>query len=138
MQLLFGVQVVEALENLAQDDGDVHLLEMAGLHEVERRAAAKVLHDDPQFGALQIGAVVLGDVGRVALRENHDLLLNVLDLVLGLLQVDDLDGDHLLAAIVDALEHLAERAFAYSLLLGEDLLRIGFLAWRAGKGERGC
>ena len=105
----------------------MHLLEMAGLHQIERRSAAQILHDNPQLGALQVGAEVLGDIGRVALREHHDLLLNVLNLIFGLLQIDYLDGYHLLAAIVDALEHLAERTLADSLLLREDLLWVRFL-----------
>ena len=37
----------------------------------------------------------------LALREHRDLLLDVLDLVLGLLEVDDLDGDHILGLVVN-------------------------------------
>lgn len=37
---------------------------------------------------------------RVALRENSDLLLDVLNLVLCLLQVNDLHGDNLLGPVV--------------------------------------
>lgn len=74
---------------------------------------------------LQVGAVVLGDEGAVALAQDRDLLLNVFDLVLRLLQVNDLYRHHLLGAIVDALEHLAERALANALQLGEQLLGIG-------------
>ena len=44
---------------------------------------------------LEIRAEVLGDVGRVTLREDRYLLLNVLNLVLGLLQVHYLDGHNL-------------------------------------------
>lgn len=57
---------------------------------------------------LQIRAKVLGDVGAVTLTEDCDLLLNVLDLILGLLQVDDLDGNNALCTIVDTFEHLSE------------------------------
>ena len=76
---------------------------------------------------LEVGSVVAGDEGTVALREHHDLLLDVLDLIFGLLQVDDLDGHDQLGALVDALEHFAERALADTLLLGEDELRVDFL-----------
>lgn len=55
---------------------------------------------------LQIGAVVLGDVQTVALTEDRDLLLDVLDLVLGLLQVNGLYGDDALCAIIDSFKHL--------------------------------
>lgn len=47
VQLALRVQVLEAFEHFAQDDADLHLVEVARLHEVERRAAAEVLHDDP-------------------------------------------------------------------------------------------
>lgn len=74
---------------------------------------------------LQVWAVVLGNKGAVALAQHGDLLLDVFDLVLRLLQVYYLDGNHLLCAIIDALEHLAERALADPLQLGEQLLRVG-------------
>lgn len=57
---------------------------------------------------LQVGAVVLGDVRTVALTENRDLLLDVFDLIFGLLQVDCLYGHNALCAIIDAFEHLSE------------------------------
>lgn len=68
VELPLGVQIVEALQHLPQDDGDVHLLEESSLHQVQRRPAAKVLHDDPQLRSFQIRAEVLGDERRVALR----------------------------------------------------------------------
>lgn len=88
---------------------------------------------------LQVRAVILGDKGAVALAQHRDLLLDVFDLVLRLLQVDGLDGHHFLGAIVDAFEHLAERALANALQLGEQLLRVGFgvLAVMGGGGGRG-
>lgn len=57
---------------------------------------------------LQIRAEVLGDVGAITLTEDCDLLLNVLNLILGLLQVDDLDGNDALCTIVNTFEHLLE------------------------------
>jgi len=48
-----------------------------------------------------------------------NLLLDVLNLILGLFQVDDLDGHHLLRPVVQALVDLAERALADPLLLRE-------------------
>lgn len=57
---------------------------------------------------LEIGAVVLGDKGAVTLAEDSDLLLDVLNLVLGLLQVDDLDGHHLFSAVIDAFVDFTE------------------------------
>lgn len=58
---------------------------------------------------LQVRAVVLCDVGTVALTEHRDLLLDVLDLVLRLLQVDRLDGNNALSAIVDTFKHLQDK-----------------------------
>lgn len=87
---------------------------------------------------LQVWAVVLGDKGAVALAQHCDLLLNVFDLVLGLLQVYNLDGHDLLGAIIDAFEHLAKRTLANPLQLGEQLLRIRFdiLRWRREEGRQ--
>lgn len=85
-----------------------------------------LLHAAGRVTHLQVGAVVFGDEGAVTLAQHRDLLLDVLDLVLRLLQVDDLDGHHLLRAIIDAFEDLAERALADALQLGEQLLGVGF------------
>lgn len=41
------------------------------------------------------GPVVFCDERRVALRQHHNFLLDVLDLIFGLFQVNDFDGDHL-------------------------------------------
>jgi hypothetical protein len=43
---------------------------------------------DPELGALQKAAKVAGDVVRVELGKDLDLLLDVVDLVLGVLEVD--------------------------------------------------
>lgn len=50
----------------------------------------------------------LGYVGRVELGEDSDLLLDVFDLVLGTLEVDDLDRDGLLRTLVVPLVDLSE------------------------------
>ncbi len=76
---------------------------------------------------LEVGPVILGDERRVTLRKHHDLLLDVLDFVLCLLQVNDLDGHHLLIAVVHALVDLSEGAFADPLLLREHELWVNAL-----------
>ena len=53
MELALRVQVFQALEHFAEDDGDLHLVEIAGLHQVQRRTAAQVLHNDPQLRLLR-------------------------------------------------------------------------------------
>jgi len=125
VNLALCVQVVEAFEDLADYYGDVGLFEGPGLHEVEGRASAQILHDDPELGALEEGTVVLGDVDALTLGEDLDLLLNVLDFVFGLFQVDDLDSDNAVIVQVDSLENLAEGAAPDLLLLGEAFLRVG-------------
>lgn len=73
---------------------------------------------------LQVGAIVFGDKGAVALAQHSYLLLNIFNLVLSFLQVNDLDGHHFLSPIVNAFEDLAERTLANALQLGEELLWI--------------
>jgi hypothetical protein len=53
VELHFAVQIVESLQNFSEDDLDVALLELAGLHQVQGRPAAQVLHDDPELRALE-------------------------------------------------------------------------------------
>lgn len=161
MEFAFGVKVLQALEHFAEDDGDLHFVEIAGLHQVEGRTAAQVLHNDPQFRLLrgktnqifdfflyfengnnkmmrgqiklnipfyfEVGSVITSDVRAVALRQHHDLLLNVFDFIFGFLQVDDFNSHNLLRPVVDAFKHFAERALADALLFREDQFRIHFL-----------
>lgn len=61
---------------------------------------------------LEIGSIILGDVGTVTLAQHCDLLLNVLYLVLSFFQINDFYGDHFLSPIVNAFEHLAKRALS--------------------------
>ena len=86
---------------------------------------------------LQVGAIVPGDVGTITLAEHRNLLLNVLNFILSLLQIDDLDSNHLLGAVVDPFIHFTKRSFADPLQLGEQLLRIhpGVLNQRAEMGK---
>jgi len=76
---------------------------------------------------LEVRSVVACDEGTVALGEDHNFLLDVFDLIFGFLQVNDFDGDDLLRPVVDAFEHLAERALADPLLLCKYQLRIHLL-----------
>lgn len=74
---------------------------MAGLHEVGAAPTGAKLHDDPQLGALGVGAIVLCDVGRLQFGQDGDFLDNVLDLILGALYVYNLDGDGLATLLLD-------------------------------------
>ena len=102
MQLLIRVQVIQAQKQLLQYDSNIVLPDQARLHQVGAAPAGAELHDDPQLGALGIGSVILGHVGRLQLRKDGDLLDDILDLILGALDVDDLDGHGLARPLVDA------------------------------------
>ena len=110
VDLPLRMQVIEALERLAEDRRDLALVvDVSGIHDVENRAAIDVLHNEPQLGAVDVRTIVLGDVRRVALRHHSNLLLDVLDLVLGLLEVHHLHGDRVIRLTVHAAEDGAER-----------------------------
>ena len=92
---------------------------------------------------LEIGTKVLGDVRRVTLAEDHDLLLDVFDLILGFFEINNFNSNnlnhvisdsyspiclfHLLGSVIDSLEDLPEGSLANPLLLGEHYLGIHFL-----------
>lgn len=75
---------------------------------------------------LQVGSVIFGYVGTVALTQHCDFLLNILDLIFCLLQVNDFYGDYFLSPIVNAFEHLAEGALPDFLQFGKKLFWICF------------
>lgn len=85
---------------------------------------------------LEIGSIILGDVGTVTLAQHCDLLLNVLYLVLGFFQINDFYGNHFLSPIVNAFEHLAKRALPNFLQLGKKLFWVCFQVLR-GKRKGG-
>lgn len=85
---------------------------------------------------LEIGSIILGDVGTVTLAQHCDLLLNVLYLVLGFFQINDFYGNHFLSPIVNAFEHLAKRALSNFFQLGKKLFRVCFQVLR-GKRKGG-
>jgi hypothetical protein len=55
------------------------------------------------------------------LRQHCDFLLNVFNLVLGLFQVDDLDGDNLLCLIVDSVAKTRSRGETVVLVVVDRL-----------------
>lgn len=93
MDLAGAVQIVETLEQLFHDHGNVLLLHRPGLEQVETTAATEVFHDDPQLGAADEGSAVAGDVGGVAGGEETDLLLDLANVIVAAFEVDVLDGD---------------------------------------------
>lgn len=74
-------------------------------HQSANTAPTAEIHNDPQPMPQQVAPVEGRDVGRIPgleLREQRDLLLDVLDLVVVLVEVERLDGDGLLGFVVDA------------------------------------
>jgi hypothetical protein len=104
MELLIGVQVVKPKQQLPHNNGNVVLPEQTRLQQISAAAPGAELHDDPELGAPCVGAMVLGDVGRLQLGENGNLLYNILDLVDRTLNIDNLDGNGLTGSLVDAVE----------------------------------
>ncbi len=102
MQLLVVMQVIQTHQQLPHDDGDVVLRDQAGAQQIAATPAGAELHDDPEIGSLEIRAMVLGDVGRAEFGQDGDLEDDVLNLVLGVLDIDDLDGDRFACSLVDA------------------------------------
>ncbi len=102
MQLLVRVQVLQTKKQFADNDGNVVFSDQAWFHEVCAAATRAKLHDDPQLGALGVRAIVFCDVGRLQLRQDGNLLDDVLDLILGALDIDDLDSNGLTGALVHA------------------------------------
>lgn len=88
------MEIIEAEEEFAADDGDVGLGEDAGFEEVEAGAAGEVFHDDPEFVGDDEGAVVAGDVFGVALGEVGDFLLDLGDVVVGVFEICCAEGQH--------------------------------------------
>lgn len=84
---------------------------------------------------LQIGSIVFGYIWAVALTQHCDLLLNVLYLIFSFFQINDLYGNHFLSPIVNAFEHLTERALSNFLQLGKKLLWIRFEVLRKRRKE---
>ena len=104
VQLLVGVQIVKAQQQLPHDDGDIILADHAGLHEIGAAPAGAELHDDPKLGALGIGTIVLRDIWGLEFRQDGDFLDDILDLILSAFDVDDLDCYSVPSAFVDPAE----------------------------------
>lgn len=76
---------------------------------------------------LEIWSKVFRDEWTIALREHHDLLLDVFDFIFGLLEIDYFYGNNLLRSVVNSFEYFAETSFANSFLFSEYQLRINLL-----------
>jgi hypothetical protein len=122
VQLLVVVEVFQAEEQLPHNNGNIILANVAGLHEVGTASTRAELHDDPQFGALGVGAIVLCDVGRLQLGQDGNLLDNILHLVFGIFYVNDLDGNGLAAFLVDTKQDECQPVFLSLSRAGYDTI----------------
>jgi hypothetical protein len=120
------VQIAESDEDLSDYDRDVFLFEAAVLrrfHERENASALGEFHDNPDARSIEVAAKVLCYVGSIAeLGQEGDLALDVADIVVGGVEVDDLEGDNVAGGDVPSLVYGAIRAFAYSLETLEELV----------------
>lgn len=79
------VHVLDSDEQFTCDDAEVSFFDTACLHESAHTASSTVLHDDPQTRAVEIRAMVAGDVfcvGELELAQQLNLMLDLLDVVL--------------------------------------------------------
>jgi hypothetical protein len=106
------MQVLQPHQQLLYNDCNIVLGNVSRLHQVGTAPAAAKLHDNPQVRALEIGAKVLGDVGRVEFGQDADFLNDVVDFVLCVFDVDDLDRNGRAGTLVDAFVDFAEGASA--------------------------
>lgn len=96
------MEVSKSTQHFAHDDCDVTLVKRPELEQIRDSAAAKVAHDDPKFLLFEKRAIVFDDVGAIELREEEHFLLDALQVVLGLLEIDDLDRDDLPCRLLPA------------------------------------
>ena len=110
------------------------MLKLHVLYNTYQLAAKTFLANIPDERTFKIGSIVLCNVWRVALGQDHNFLLDVLDLIFSLLEINDLDGHDPLTAVIETLVDLTERTLANALLLREDQFRVHFLRARGREG----
>ena len=133
VHLVDGVEVHEALEGFATEEGDLRLAQRraAGGEDVAHAAAAAVLHDDPKVLVAHERAEVAHDVRVDALLQHGDLATDVLEALLVLAsQGDHLHGDDRAARSVASLVHRAVAPLAELLEQLEEVLRTTLLHGR--------
>lgn len=47
VQFSFAMQIIQSLQHLSQNNGDMHFFEVASFHQVQRRTTSKVFHNNP-------------------------------------------------------------------------------------------
>ena len=112
VDLALAMEVVERHEEVTAHDRDGLLGKGRGLEKVRNRPAGHVLHRDCQTSRTLVHprAQVLGHVPAVDLHQRGDLPLNVLHFILRILEVHELDRDHLTSHAVDCAVDIARVA----------------------------
>lgn len=122
------MEVIQAKQQLAADHGDVSFSEYTRLQKVEAGTAREILHDNPKFVSNDEGAIIPGDIVRIALSKAGDFLLYFGDVIIRVLQIccknasllqcrssiinltNLLDSDYLLSFVVNSLEDCPKAA----------------------------
>lgn len=109
MELVVVVQILQTHEKFTYDDAYIILGYETRFQKVSAATARAILHDDPKIRSLEVRAIVFGNVRRVETRKNGNLLNNIIDLILGILNIDDLDGDGLTSTFINARMQFGQR-----------------------------
>lgn len=110
MKFVVIVKVHKSEQQLPHDDSNLSFDQRTRLEQISTAAARAKFHDDPQLSVMQKGAVVFGHMLGGHAREDLDLSDNVLDLIFGVLDVDDLDGNGLVRLEVSPAEQVSHRS----------------------------
>ena len=123
VDLASRVQIGETVQGVSKDSRDLRLSEggLAESHEVRDGSPAAVLHDDPEVGVVEVGAVVADDEGGAALLHDADLLDDVLQIRV---HRHLLDRHHHAALLLHRLVHCAVAALPQLSHHLEHLLRL--------------
>jgi hypothetical protein len=108
------MQVLQTHQELPDDDRNILLRDQSRFHKIPAASARAIFHNNPQIGALEVGPMVLGDIRRIELGEDVDLLYDIVDLIFGILDIDYLDSYRLARSLIDALVDLAETSAAWT------------------------
>ena len=95
------MEVLQTHEKFSDYDADVFFGHEARFQKVATATSGTVFHNDPEIGTFEVRTIVLGHIRRVETRENRNLLYNVVYFVLGVLHIDNLDGNGLPGAFVN-------------------------------------
>lgn len=112
------MQIRQPEQQLLEHNRNLDLGQWPRLHKIRAAASSTELHNDPQIRAVQVRPIIFRYKGRIHIGQDHDLAHDVLDFVLGILDINDLDSDGAACSAAQALVHFAKAAAADAFLLG--------------------